>query len=93
MWDSLRDLFFPFFIGLAGGIVNRTYALQNGVEFHLGMFALQLLASAVVGMTAWWIAQAYGMPEGAMAASSALGGMLGTKILDYLELILKAKLK
>ena len=93
MWDSLRDLSFPFFIGLAGGIVNRTYAMQNGATFSLGMFVLQMLASAVVGMTAWWIAQAYGMPEGAMAASSALGGMLGTKILDYLELLIKAKIK
>lgn len=93
MFDSLRDLCFPFFIGLAGGLVNRTYALQNGGEFQPWMFALQMLASAVVGMTAWWVAQAYGMPEGAMAASSALGGMLGTKILDYLELLIKAKLK
>lgn len=93
MWDSLRDLCFPFFIGLAGGIVNHTYALKNGATFNLTMFLLEMLASAIVGMTAWWIAQAYGLPEGMMAASAALGGMLGTKILDYLELLIKAKLK
>lgn len=83
--EEIKEWVLPLFIGLLGGLVSMAYSYKEKVAFSIWAFLADCTASSVVGLTAYWFAQGEGLNESLCACSCALGGMMGTRLIDYID--------
>lgn len=83
--DELKEWVLPCVIGLLGGFVSMADSVKLGVRFSPLTFLADCVSSSIVGLVVYWFAQGEGLNESLCACSCALGGMMGTRIIDYVD--------
>lgn len=83
--DEIKDIILPGLFGFLGGLVSMADSVKRGAKFSILTFCADCVSSSIVGITCYWFALGEGLNESLCACSCALGGMVGTRIIDYID--------
>ncbi len=81
-------------VAAAGGFVADYFRrVKSGQPFQFWWFLIELVISVFVGLLMFSIAETLHQPPAFCAAIAAVGGNLGTRVFDFVSLIVSSRIK